>query len=233
MLRSTAGTNQFGSTVKVTIDGRLNATGIAVRGAGATSDQLKSSMAGGAQLGGHIYAGADKALQVLGGAAAGAVGGVIDQTLGNVLGAVGQKGGTGVGNILNAIALVLNRFVNHDSPISGRVDVAGGVLTDRSLVVQGNRAAANIATRTNFGNATTDTTVNFTIAEDGSAPYLITTVRGPMSSPAFNVTRGTAKDPPGMLSTLPGVQQIEQIPVPGRSLIPNVPLPNLPGLFGR
>lgn len=233
MLRSTAGTNQFGSTVKVTIDGRLNATGITVRGAGATSDQLKSSMAGGAQLGGHIYAGADKALQVLGGAAAGAVGGVIDQTLGNVLGAVGQKGGTGVGNILNAIALVLNRFVNHDSPISGRVDVAGGVLTDRSLVVQGNRAAANIATRTNFGNATTDTTVNFTIAEDGSAPYLITTVRGPMSSPAFNVTRGTAKDPPGMLSTLPGVQQIEQIPVPGRSLIPNVPLPNLPGLFGR
>ena len=233
MLRSTSGTNQFGGSVKVTIDGRLNATGITVRGAGATSDQVRSSMAGGAQLGGHIYAGADKALQMLGGAAAGAAGGVIDQTLGNVLGAVGQKGGVGVGNILNAIALVLNRFVNHDSPISGRVDIAGGVLTDRGLVVQGNRATANIATRTNFGNSTTDTTINFMIAEDGSAPYLITTVRGPMSQPSFNVTRGTAKDPPGMLSTLPGVQQIEQIPVPGRSLVPNIPIPNLPGLFGR
>ncbi len=233
MLRSTSGTNQFGGGVKVTIDGRLNATGITVRGGGATPDQIKRSMAGGAQLGGHIFAGADRALQVLGGAAAGAAGGVIDQTLGNVLGAVGQKGGTGVGNILNAVALVLNRFVNHDSPISGRVEVAGGVLADRGLAVQGNRATANISTRTNFGNSTTDTTINFTIAEDGSAPYLITTVRGPMSSPSFNVTRGTAKDPPGMLSTLPGVKQIEQIPVPGRSLVPNVPLPSLPNLFGR
>ena len=238
MLRSTAGTNQFGSSVKVTVDGRLNATGITVRGAGTTSDQVRSSMAGGAQLSGHIYAGADKALQVLGGAAAGAAAGVVDQTLGNVLGIVGQKGGTGVGNILNAVALVLNRFVNHDSPISGRVDVAGGVLTDRSLVVQGNRATASIATRTNFGNATTDTTVNFMIAEDGSAPYLITTVRGPMSSPSVNVVRGTAKDPPGMISTLPGVQQLEQLPVPGitpsgRSIVPNIPIPNLPSLFGR
>lgn len=232
-LRSTSGTNQFGGGVKVTIDGRLNASGITVRGAGATSDQIQSSMAGGAQLSGHIFAGADKALQVLGGAAAGAAGGVIDQTLGNVLGAVGQKGGVGVGNILNAIALVLNRFVNHDSPISGRVDIAGGVLTDRNVVVQGNRATAHIATRTNFGNSTTDTTINFMIAEDGSAPYLITTVRGSMSSPSFNVTRGTAKDPPGMISTLPGVKQLEQVPVPGRSSIPSIPIPNIPGLFGR
>ncbi len=233
MLRSTSGTNQFGSSVKVTVDGRLNATGITVRAAGATSVQVKNSMAGGAQLGGHIYAGADKALQVLGGAAAGAVAGVVDQTLGNVLGIVGQKGGTGVGNILNAVALVLNRFVNHDSPISGRVEIAGGVLSDRGLAVQGNRATANISTRTNLGNSTTDTTVNFMIPEDGSAPYLITTVRGALSSPSVNVVRGTAKDPPGMLSTLPGVQQIEQIPVPGRSLVPNIPIPNLPSLFGR
>ena len=233
MLRSTSGTNQFGSSVKVTVDGRLNATGITVRAAGATSDQVKNSMAGGAQLGGHIYAGADKALQVLGGAAAGAAAGVVDQTLGNVLGIVGQKGGTGVGNILNAVALVLNRFVNHDSPISGRVEIAGGVLSDRGLAVQGNRATANISTRTNLGNSTTDTTVNFMIPEDGSAPYLITTVRGALSSPSVNVVRGTAKDPPGMLSTLPGVQQIEQIPVPGRSLVPNIPIPNLPSLFGR
>ena len=233
MLRSTSGSNQFGSAVKVTLDGRLNAGGVTVRGAGATSNQLKSSMAGGAQLSGHIYAGADKALQVLGGAAAGAAGGVIDNTLGNVLGAVGQRGGVGVGNILNAIALVLNRFVNHDSPISGRIDIAGGVLTDKGLVVQGNRATASISTRTNLGNSTTDTTVNFMIAEDGSAPYLITTARGPLSSPSLNVVRGTAKDPPGMLSTLPGVKQLEQVPVPGRSLIPSMPNIPIPNPFGR
>lgn len=237
-LRSTSGSNQFGGGVKVTIDGRLNANGITAHGAGATSDQIKNSMAGGAQLSGHIFAGADRALQVLGGAAAGAAGGVIDQTLGNVLGAVGQRGGVGVGNILNAIALVLNRFVNHDSPISGRVDIAGGVLTDKGLTVQGKNATARIATRTNFGNSTTDTTINFMIAEDGSAPYLITTARGPLSSPSLNVVRGTAKDPPGMTSTLPGVSNI--LPgqaAPGgsqpRSPIPNIPIPNLPGLFGR
>ncbi len=177
MLRSTSGTNQFGSAIKVTVDGKLNANGITLRGGGTTSDQIRASMAGGAQLGGHIFIGADRALQMLGSMAAGAASSVIDQTLGNVLGTIGQRGMSPT-NMLNAISLVLNRFVNHDSPISGHVDVAGGVLTDKGLSVQGNRATARISTRTNLGASTTDTTVNFYIAEDSSAPYLITTARG-------------------------------------------------------
>jgi uncharacterized protein involved in outer membrane biogenesis len=235
MLRQTSGTNQFGGGVKVTIDGKLNARNIAIKGAGSTSEQLKSSMAGGADLSGHIFAGADKALTAIGSAATGAVGGVIDNTLGQALGIVGQKGGVGVGNLLNAISLVLNRFVNHDSPISGHVDIAGGVLSDRSLVVQGNRATANVLTRTNLVASTTDTTINFTIAEDPSAPYLISTIRGPTSNLSYNVVRGTAKDPPGMVNTLTNTitggggtqpqQQQQQ-----RSLIPGLPIPNL---FGR
>ena len=235
MLRSTSGTNQFGSAIKVTVDGKLNANGITLRGSGTTSDQIRASMAGGAQLGGHIFIGADRALQMLGSMAAGAAGTVIDQTLGNVLGAVGQRGMTPT-NMLNAISLVLNRFVNHDSPIGGQIDIAGGVLTDRGLAVQGNRATARISTRTNLGTSTTDTTVNFYIAEDGSAPYLTTTARGSMSSPSLNVTRGSAKDPPGMASTLPGAQQLQQLEqiLPGqpRSIIPNIPIP-LPNIFGR
>ncbi len=232
MLRSTSGTNQFGSAIKVTVDGKLNANGITLRGGGTTSDQIRASMAGGAQLGGHIFIGADRALQMLGSMAAGAASTVIDQTLGNMLGAIGQRGMSPT-SMLNAISLVLNRFVNHDSPISGHVDIAGGVLTDRGLAVQGNRATARISTRTNLGASTTDTTVNFYIAEDGAAPYLITTARGAMSSPSLNVSRGTAKDPPGMASTLPGVQQLEQV-LPGqpRSIIPNIPIP-IPNIFGR
>jgi uncharacterized protein involved in outer membrane biogenesis len=230
MLRGTSGTNTFGGVAKVTIDGQLSATGIAINGGGTTSEQIKSSLAGGAQLGGHVMVGADKALTMIGSAATGAVGGLIDNTLGTALGAVGQKGGVGAGNLLNAISLVLNRFVNHDSPISGRVDIAGGVLTDKSLVVQGDKAAAVISTRTNLAASTTDTTVNFTIAEDGSAPYLITTARGPLSSPSLNVTRGTAKDPPGMVNTLtnaiPGVGGGGSTP----SIIPKIPIPSL---FGR
>lgn len=234
MLRSTSGSNQFGGAVKVTIDGKLNANGISIRGGGTTADQIRASMAGGTQLSGHIFVGADKTLQILGTAATGAASGVIDQTLGNLLGAVGQKGGVGVGNLLNAISLVLNRFVNHDSPIAGQLSIAGGVVTDKGLTVQGNRATARISTRTNLGNSTTDTTINFIIAEDPSAPYLITTARGSTSSPSLNVVRGTAKDPPGMASTLPGAPNVlpggQQQQQPSRSPIPNIPLPNI---FGR
>lgn len=236
MLRSTSGSNQFGGAVKVTIDGKLNANGISIRGGGTTADQIRASMAGGTQLSGHIFVGADKTLQILGTAATGAASGVIDQTLGNLLGTVGQRGGVGVGNLLNAISLVLNRFVNHDSPIAGQLSIAGGVVTDKGLTVQGNRATARISTRTNLGNSTTDTTINFIIAEDPSAPYLITTARGSTSSPSLNVVRGTAKDPPGMASTLPGASNTpqggQQQPAgqPSRSLIPNIPLPNI---FGR
>jgi uncharacterized protein involved in outer membrane biogenesis len=243
MLRSTRGSNQFGSTIKVTIDGKLNATGISVRAGGTTSDQLRSSLAGGANLGGHIYVGADEALRFLGSALAGAAGGVIDNTLGTALGIVGQRGLSPTA-LLNAIQLVLNRFVNHDSPISGHIDIAGGVLTDRGLAVQGNRATANVSTRTNLSASTTDTTINFVIAEDPSAPYIVTTARGALSSPSLNVTRGTAKDPPGMISTLPGVGNIPGVGslIPGqgggqsggqqRSPIPNIPLP-IPNIFGR
>jgi hypothetical protein len=114
------------------------------------------------------------------------------------------------------------------------------VLTDKGLAVHGNRATANISTRTNLAASTTDTTIAVMIAEDPSAPYLITTARGSLSSPALNVTRGTAKDPPGMISTLPGVSDIPGVGnlVPGqgggrqqqRSPIPSIPIPNI---FGR
>ena len=233
MLRSTSGTNQFGGAIKVTIDGKLDATGLSIRGNGTTADQIKASLAGGAQLGGHIFVGADRALQVLGSAAAGVAGGIIDNTLGQALGMIGQNG-LKVGNLLSAGSLVLNRFVNRDNPISGRIDFSGGVLTDRNLAVQGNRATANIVTRTDFRNATTDTTIDVVIAEDPSSPYLVTTARGAIRSPSFNVTRGSAKDPPGMASTLPGGGTL----VPGqgsggqqRSPLP-IPLP-LPNIFGR
>jgi len=237
MLLKTRGSNQFGSSIRVTIDGRLNATGIAVRTGGTTSDQLRSALAGGANLGGHIFVGADEALRFIGGALAGAASGVIDNTLGNVLGIVGQRGLSPTA-LLNAVSLVLNRFVNRDNPIGGRVEIAGGVLTDRGLHVQGNRATANISTRTNLAASTTDTTIDFMIAEDASAPYIITTARGSLSSPSLNVTRGTARDPAGMTSTLPGVGTL--IPGQGgsqsggekRTPILNIPLP-IPNIFGR
>jgi hypothetical protein len=56
-------------------------------------------------------------------------------------------------------------------------------------------------------------------------------VRGPLSGPSYGVTRGSAKDPPGMVNTL--TNSVPNI-IPGigggRSPIPNIPLPNI---FGR
>jgi hypothetical protein len=233
MLRRTSGTNIFGGTVKITVDGKVNANSITIKGSGSTTDQLKSSMIGGAQLGGYIYAGADKALTTLGTAATGVVGGVIDNTLGSALGIVGQRGGVGVSNMLNAASLILNRFVNRNNPISGRVDIAGGILTDKGLIVQGDRATAHVATRTDLTRSVTDTTVNFVIAEDASAPYIVASVHGPLSSPSFGVSRGTAKDPPGFVNTLE--QGAGAVTNPVKSILPSVPVPNvpIPNLFGR
>src|SRR5439155_1053637 len=130
----------------------------------------------------YIRASADRFLQILGSAATGAVGGAIDATFGNLMSLAGDKGGVGFANLLNAISLVLHRYVNHDDGIAGRVDIAGGILTANGLAVQGESATAQVATQTNFANSTTSTTISFYIAEDGSAPYLITTANGPLSA---------------------------------------------------
>jgi hypothetical protein len=64
-----------------------------------------------------------------------------------------------------------------------------------------------------------------------SAPYLIATARGPLASPSVGVSRGSAKDPPGFVNTLEkGASEVTQ---PAKSLIPNIPLPNIPNIFGR
>ncbi len=228
MMRGTSGSNEVGSLIRITLDGILNANDIALRGTGRTAGQLKSSLAGSARLSGHIYPRADRFLQLVGAAATGVAGGAIDVTLGNLASLFGERGGVGIGNLLNAISLVLNRFVNHDNPLSGEVDIANGVLSDRRLQIQGSGATANVFTRTSLENATTDTTIDFTLAEEPSTPYLIMTARGPLAGPAFSAARGGAKDPPGMVDIL---SKIEKVP----SLLPSIPLPSIhiPNPFGR
>ncbi|MCW5732562.1 MAG: AsmA family protein [Enhydrobacter sp.] len=231
MLRRSSGSNEIGSLIKIAIDGRLSANGMALRGNGTTVAEIKNSLAGSAQLSGHVQARADRFLQVLGAAATGAAGGVIDLTLGNVMSVLGEKGGVGIGNLLNAISLVLNRFVNHDNPLSGDVEIAGGVLTDRNLNLQGNRALARIATRTDLARATTDTTINFMLAEEPSAPYLIVTAHGALTSPSFNAVRGSASDPPGVIGIFHNLPHVPLPDIPIR--VPHIPTPHIPNIFGR
>lgn len=229
MLRRQSGSNEIGSVIRVAIDGRLDVTGIALRGAGTTVDEIRRSLAGGAELTGHVQARADRFLALLGSAATGAVGGAIDVTLGNIMSVFGDRSGVAVGNLLNAISLVLHRYVNHDNLLSGHLDVAGGMVTDRNLTLQGQGVSANIIVRTDLGLATTDTTINFVLAEDPSAPYLIVTARGPIGSPSFHAVRGQARDPPGVFDKLPSLPSVT---VPSISL-PHIPMPNIPNPFGR
>ncbi len=225
MLRETSGTNVFGGRVRVTVDGQLNATGITLKANGSTDEQIRSSMVGGLQLGGHVFAGADKGLIALGTGAANAIGGVVDNTMGNLLGAVGQRSPT---NMLTAASVLLGRFVNRDNPISGQLSIANGVLTDKSLVISGDRATANIVTRTNLVQKITATTVNFMLAEDPSAAYIVATVNGPLANPSYGVSRGSAKDPPGVVNTL--TNSVPNI-LPGiGNVLPKVSIPNI---FGR
>ena len=229
MLRRQSGSNEIGSLIRITIDGRLDATGVALRGAGTTVDEIKRSLAGGAELTGYVQARADRFLALLGSATTGAVGGAIDLTLGNIMSIFGERGGVEVGNLLNAISLVLYRYVNHDNVLAGHLDVVAGMVTDRNLTLRGNGATASIITRTDLTRATTDTTINFVLAEDPSAPYLIVTARGPIASPSFHAVRGQAKDPPGIFDKLPSLPHVT---VPSIS-IPHIPLPHIPNPFGR
>ena len=231
MLRHNSGSNEIGSLIRIAIDGRVSASDLALRGAGTTVAAIRSSLAGGAQLDGHVQARADRFLQLLGSAATGAVGGVIDVTLGNIMSVLGEKGGVGVGNLLNAISLVLNRFVNHDNALSGRLEIAGGVLSDRNLALQGNRAAARIATRTDLAQATTNTTIDFMLAEEPSAPYLIVTANGPLAAPSFHATRRPAAVRSGVTGIL---QALPHVPLPELSIpVPHIPVPHVPNIFGR
>jgi len=100
-------------------------------------------------------------------------------------------------------------------------------------VISGDRATANIATRTNLVSSVTSTTVNFVLAEDPSAAYIVASVNGPLSNPSYSVNRGSAKDPPGVVNTL--TNAVPNV-IPGiGNVLPKVPLPNvpIPNLFGR
>ena len=231
MLRSTAGGNVFGGKVRATIDGRLDATGIELRGAGANSAAIKNSLSGGAALGGYVIVGVDKAFLAVGSLAGGAVGAadsVVDNTVGSVLsGVTGQRIALDLGAEASAIIVILNRFANYNSPISGRVDIASGTVTTNSLTVQGNRATARVTSRTNLVASTTDTTVNFYVAENPSTTYLVTSARGSTSSPSLSVARGPAAARDQQPSS-----SGPSLPIPGVGRLP-LPLPNLPGLFGR
>jgi hypothetical protein len=159
LLRSTATTNRFGSSLTVSLNGEVLATDITIKGAGRSSDEIRNSLSGSASIGGYIYAAVDKGMVSLG---------VIGASL------------TG----MDAAALVLRQFVNRKNTLSGRVDIAANQVRTETLTVQGEDMTAHVASTTSVSAGTTDTTIAFVTPDNMSS--LFTTVKGPLSAPAMN-----------------------------------------------
>ena len=175
MLRSTATTNQFGSSITISLNGEVNATDIQIRGSGGSPDAIRNSLSGSASIGGYIYARVDKGMVTLG---------VIGASL------------TG----MDAAALVLQRFVNRKNELSGRVDIAADLLRTETLTVQGQDMVAHVASSTSVSAGTTSTTIAFVTPDNMSSLY--TVVQGPLSAPAMNDSQVTSAPWKGFTKTV-------------------------------
>ncbi|MCX7360275.1 MAG: hypothetical protein NTV97_00025 [Alphaproteobacteria bacterium] len=166
LLRGTTGSSHFGDdNLTVTLEGRLDASGIRLTGRGATPAELRDGLSGVATIGGHLQ-----------------------PTV--VKGSPGfARFATSLGSIFSEemafAAMMLRSFIDRQSRIAGQVRLQGGHVVTENHAVHGNDATAVISSRTSLPSSTTDTTVRFS---GGSGNFLVT-LKGPLDAPAFNAGR--------------------------------------------
>jgi hypothetical protein len=170
MLRGTAGTNNFGNEhLTVAIDGKISIMNIALRGGGASPEQIRNSLTGGGQVSGYLYPA------------------VVKGSLGFASFA------SGVGSLFSTEmgfnSAVLSAFVNHQNVLSGPLQLANGTVSLHDHAVQGQNAVAVISSTTSLTTAITDTTIALNTGGRTSADYVMT-VKGPVSSPTMTTGRG-------------------------------------------
>jgi hypothetical protein len=171
MLRSTTGKNTFGGDrITIALDGKVNATGMSITGNGRTPAEIRNSLTGTATLGGYIYPAVDQrsreSAQFLAG-----LGGIFSDDL-------------------KVASLVLKRFVNRQNGIEGQASLQGGRVVTNNMRVVGDNAQARLNSSTQVATAVTQTTITFDTGNTGS--NLVTTVTGPLSSPAIDSDRVAA-----------------------------------------
>lgn len=169
MLRGTTGTNNFGNEhLTVAIEGKLSVMDIALKGSGASPEQIRNSLTGGGQVSGYLYPA------------------VVKGSLGFASFA------TGVGSVFSTemgfSSAVLAAFINHQNTLSGPLQIANGTVSLHDHALQGQNAVAVITSNTNLTTAVTDTTIALNAGGRGSPEYVMT-VKGPVSSPTMT-TRG-------------------------------------------
>ena len=169
MLRGTAGTNNFGNEhLMVSVDGKITVMDIKLTGSGTTPEQIRNSLSGSGQVSGYLY----------------------PAVSGGSLGFAAFA--TGVGSLFSTQmgfnSAMLAGFINHQSPVTGVVLLAGNTVTLQKHAVQGLNALAMITSTNSLTAATTDTTITLDTGRRGPADYVMT-VKGPIASPSMS-TRG-------------------------------------------
>ena len=168
LLRGTAGSSSFGnSSLTVSMDGKLDATGIRLTGKGRTPEEVRNGMTGGAALTGFVYPTVIKGSRSFAAFA------------------------TSLGSIFSEEmafdSLMLKGFVDRQSKVAGRLQLQGGTISTDNQTIQGQNATAVITSRTSLPGSTTDTSVRVT---SGGRQFVVT-FKGPLSSPVINTARAT------------------------------------------
>ena len=166
MLRGTAGTNNFGNEdLTVAIDGKIDATNIAVAGKGRSPQEIRDGLAGSASVGGTLYP------NVVKGSASFA------QFASGVASVFSQE--------MAFNNFILGAFINRQNALSGAVHLNGATVTTQNQTIQGQNATATITSQTNIAQGTTDTTVQVV----GGSDRFVATVKGSLAAPTLTTTR--------------------------------------------
>jgi uncharacterized protein involved in outer membrane biogenesis len=159
LLRGTVGTNAFGQSYRVTVDGKLDARGIKLTGKGGSAVELRESLSTATTVSGTVHAGMDGGTQSF------------------------AQFATGIGSLFSdTLAFdraILSGFINHVNAVSGGVVLGNGTITLQDQTVRGNGAIAVISGRNHIADDTTDTTISVT---SGTRQY-VARVTGKLSSP--------------------------------------------------
>jgi len=166
MLRGTAGTNNFGNDdLTVAIDGKIDATGIQLAGKGRSPQEIRDGLTGGAAVGGYVYPNVVKGSQSFAHFASGVASMFSEE--------------------MAFSSFILRTFINHQSPVQGRLQLNGATVTTENQTLQGDNATASITSHTNIVQGTTDTTIQVS----GGSDRFVATIKGQLSAPALTMAR--------------------------------------------
>lgn len=174
MLRGTAGTNTFGDpNLTVSVDGKLSAMNIHIKGRGNSPEEIRNSLTGTAGLSGFVYPAVTQ--------------GSIDFA----------RFATSVGSIFSEgmafNSAMLQGFINRQNPIQGQLSIGGGALTLHNPTVAGANTTATIASSTSLTAETTNTVVSINTGNDRTPSDFVISVKGSLAAPTITTGRGPSR----------------------------------------